>query len=145
MIGYTVGWRLRQKPGGKILCGGKKISDTCYAPTVVFNPPEDCELSTKEIFGPVVCLYEYSDIDEAVRRANSTEYAFQASVFSNNLDTAFKIAKSLDGMAVMINDHTAFRVDWMPFGGYLQSGLGVGGIGYTMRDMTLEKLIVLKE
>jgi acyl-CoA reductase-like NAD-dependent aldehyde dehydrogenase len=44
----------------------------------------------------------------------------------------------------MINDHTAFRVDWMPFAGIRQSGLGVGGIRYTMRDMQIEKLIVLR-
>ena len=50
----------------------------------------------------------------------------------------------LDGSAVMVNDHTAFRVDWMPFAGLRQSGLGVGGIPYTFRDMTIEKLFVGK-
>jgi acyl-CoA reductase-like NAD-dependent aldehyde dehydrogenase len=44
----------------------------------------------------------------------------------------------------MINEHTAFRVDWMPFAGLKQSGLGVGGIRYTMRDMQIEKLLVLR-
>jgi len=45
---------------------------------------------------------------------------------------------------VMINDHTAFRVDWMPFAGLRQSGLGTGGIPYSIRDMQVEKLIVLQ-
>jgi len=44
----------------------------------------------------------------------------------------------------MVNEHTAFRVDWMPFGGAEMSGLGVGGIGYSMRDMCHEKLMVIK-
>ncbi|MDZ7667509.1 MAG: aldehyde dehydrogenase family protein [Desulfotignum sp.] len=44
---------------------------------------------------------------------------------------------------VMVNDHTAFRVDWMPFGGAEHSGLGTGGIGYSIKEMTREKLIVL--
>lgn len=48
------------------------------------------------------------------------------------------------GMAVMVNDHTAFRVDWMPFGGHLSSGLGLGGIGHSMRDMSLERMFVIR-
>jgi len=47
-------------------------------------------------------------------------------------------------MAVMVNDHTAFRVDWMPFGGHRQSGLGLGGISYTMREMTVERMVVFR-
>ena len=47
-------------------------------------------------------------------------------------------------MAVMVNDHTAFRVDWMPFGGRDASGLGMGGIRYSMEDMSREKMIVFK-
>ena len=50
----------------------------------------------------------------------------------------------LDASAVMINEHTAFRVDWMPFAGLKQSGLGVGGIPHTMQDMQIEKLMVLR-
>jgi len=50
----------------------------------------------------------------------------------------------LDATAVMVNDHTAFRVDWMPFAGLRQSGLGVGGIPHTMREMQIEKMLVIK-
>ena len=57
---------------------------------------------------------------------------------------ALKAARSLDASAVLVNDHTGFRVDWMPFGGRRQSGYGVGGISYTMRDMSQEKMIVLR-
>lgn len=130
--------------GATLLCGGKKISNTCYEPTVLLNPSDDVTISQKEIFGPVVCLYSFNDIDDAVKRANSLNVSFQASVFSKNLDTAFDVATRLNGLAVMINDHTAFRVDWMPFGGTKESGLGVGGIGHTMKDMTIEKMLVIK-
>ena len=51
--------------------------------------------------------------------------------------------KKIDSTAVMINDHTAFRVDWMPFAGRRQSGYGVGGIVYTMEDMTQIKMAVI--
>jgi len=52
--------------------------------------------------------------------------------------------KKLNATAVMVNDHTAFRVDWMPFGGRDSSGIGMGGIQYSMHEMTREKLMVIK-
>ncbi len=130
--------------GAKLLCGGKRISDSCYECTVLYGPPADAKVSTLEIFGPVICIYPYSDIDDALTRANSLPFAFQAAVFSQNIDTAMYCYNRLDAAAVMINEHTAFRVDWMPFAGAKQSGYGVGGIKYTMRDMQVEKLLVLK-
>lgn len=130
--------------GAKILCGGKKLSDTTYAPTVLLNPAKDTQVSVKEIFGPAVCVYGYDDISDAVVQANSLPFAFQASVFSNNLDVAMSTMQKLDASAVMINDHTAFRVDWMPFLGRRESGYNTGGIGYTMHDMTQEKMTVIK-
>ncbi|MFC1769803.1 aldehyde dehydrogenase family protein, partial [Nitrospirota bacterium] len=57
---------------------------------------------------------------------------------------AMDAVKRLKGTAVMVNEHTAFRVDWMPFGGDERSGMGMGGIGYSMRDMCHEKLMVIK-
>jgi acyl-CoA reductase-like NAD-dependent aldehyde dehydrogenase len=133
-----------KEKGGKILTGGKRISDSCYEPTVIFNPADDAIISTKEIFGPVVCVYPYSDIEDAFDRANALEVSFQAAVFTKNLDTALKAVKRLSGTAVMVNDHTAFRVDWMPFGGAKASGLGMGGIHHSMVEMSKEKLMVIK-
>ncbi|MEE8399627.1 MAG: aldehyde dehydrogenase family protein [Desulfobacterales bacterium] len=130
--------------GGRILCGGEKRSNTCYEPTVILDPPDDAILSQKEIFGPVVSIHSYRDRDEAIQRANQLNYSFQASVFTKDLDTALDTVKKLNAMAVMVNDHTAFRVDWMPFGGHKESGAGVGGIGPAMHEMTVEKLMVIK-
>lgn len=130
--------------GAEILCGGKRISETCYDPTVLWNPPQDAKVSKEEIFGPVVCIYPYSDRDDAIKLANSLDYHFQAAVFTKNIDTAFDTVQKLNATAVMVNDHTAFRVDWMPFGGRDASGEGMGGIPYSMREMTREKLLVIK-
>ena len=130
--------------GSKVLCGGKRISDTCYQPTVLLNPPMDVKVSTSEIFGPVVCVYSYTDRDKAIEIANSLDVHFQAAVFTENLDIALDCVKKLNATAVMVNDHTAFRVDWMPFGGRDASGIGMGGIQYSMHEMTREKLMVIK-
>jgi acyl-CoA reductase-like NAD-dependent aldehyde dehydrogenase len=130
--------------GGKILCGGRPLSETTYAPTVLYDPPGQVRVSTHEVFGPVICVYPFEAIGEAITRANALAFAFQAAVFTRDIDTALATARSLDASAVMINDHTAFRVDWMPFAGLRESGLGVGGISYSMRDMQSEKLLVFR-
>ena len=130
--------------GAKVLCGGKRISDTCFEPTVLLNPPLDVKVSTDEIFGPVVCVYAYSDREKAIEIANSLDVHFQAAVFTKNIDIALDTVKKLNATAVMVNDHTAFRVDWMPFGGRDSSGFGMGGIPYSMHEMTREKMMVIK-
>ena len=130
--------------GGKILTGGKRISASCFEPTVILNPSDDALVSTREVFGPVVCIYSYKDINEAIKRANSLDVSFQAAVFTKNIDKALRAVKKLNATAVMVNDHTAFRVDWMPFGGAKVSGLGMGGIGNSMDDMSVEKMMVIK-
>ena len=130
--------------GAQLLTGGKKLSDTTYAPTVLLNPPMDATVSTLEIFGPVVCVYAYKDRREAIDRANGLDMAFQAAVYTNDLEVARDTIKHLDASAVMVNDHTAFRVDWMPFAGRRTSGYGIGGIGYTMHDMVQHKMAVFK-
>ncbi len=128
--------------GATLITGGKKLSDTTYAPTVLLNPPSDANVSTKEAFGPVVCVYGYDDVDDAIAQANSLEVAFQAAVYTEDLAFAQHCIDGLDATAVMVNDHTAFRVDWMPFAGRRASGYGVGGIGYTMHDMVQMKMAV---
>lgn len=130
--------------GAKVLCGGKRISESCFEPTVILNPPLDAKVSKEEVFGPVVCIYSYSNMKDAIDIANSLPMAFQASVFTKNIDVAMDALSDINAAAIMINDHTAFRVDWMPFGGRDNSGIGIGGIPYTIKEMTREKLIVIK-
>ncbi|MGY8992638.1 MAG: aldehyde dehydrogenase family protein [Rhodospirillales bacterium] len=138
-------WVQEAKAGGaKVLSGGKRLSKTCYPPTVLYDPPAKARVSTKEVFGPVVCVYPYRNIDQAIKRANSLDVSFQAAVFTGDLDTAAHCYRQLDASAVMVNDHTAFRVDWMPFAGLRHSGHGVGGIHHTMHEMQIEKMMVLK-
>jgi acyl-CoA reductase-like NAD-dependent aldehyde dehydrogenase len=128
--------------GALLKAGGKRLSSSLYQPTVLYNPPKTSKVSQLEIFGPVVCIYDYEDLDDAIEQANALPYAFQAAVATRSIDTALYAYKHLAASAVMINDHTAFRVDWMPFAGLRQSGYGTGGIPYTFRDMQIEKMAV---
>jgi acyl-CoA reductase-like NAD-dependent aldehyde dehydrogenase len=130
--------------GAELLCGGKRILETCYQPSVLLNPSEDSKVSQMEVFGPVVCIYTYSDLQDAIDRSNALPLAFQSSIFTQNIDKAMDAVNQMNAATVMVNDHTAFRVDWMPFGGRDSSGIGVGGIPYSMHEMTREKLMVIK-
>lgn len=130
--------------GAECLTGGQRLSDSCYQPTLLLNPPDDSKVSQQEVFGPVVCVYSVDSIDEAITRANALDVSFQAAVWTRALDTALRCYEHLNAAAVMVNDHTAFRVDWMPFAGAKTSGHGVGGIPYTMHEMTTEKLLVMR-
>ena len=130
--------------GAKCLTGGERLSDSCYKPTVLLDPPADANVSTMEIFGPVICVYSYDDLDAAIAQANSLPVSFQAAVMTKDIDTAMRVYNRIDATAVMVNEHTAFRVDWMPFAGARQSGHGVGGIPFTMHEMQVEKMMVLR-
>ena len=130
--------------GARLLSGGAPLSETCYPATVLLDPPDTSIISQNEIFGPVICIYSYKELDDAIRRANALPYSFQSAVFTTSLDTAMRAYSRLDGSAIMVNDHTAFRVDWMPFAGRRVSGYGTGGIPYTYKDMTVEKMLVIR-
>ncbi|MCG7948777.1 MAG: aldehyde dehydrogenase family protein [Candidatus Thiodiazotropha taylori] len=129
--------------GGQRLNEAGRMANNCYSPTVLYNPSHSSKVSQQEIFGPVVCVYKSDSLEVALQHANGLPYAFQAAVFTRDIDKAMMVFRNIDASAVMVNDHTAFRVDGMPFAGLRQSGLGVGGIPHTIRDMQIEKMLVL--
>jgi len=133
--------------GAECPVGGARLNPigNFYAPTVLLNPSPIAKVTRREIFGPVVCIYKVDSIERACEMSNHDEFAFQASVFAQNLDEITYAYQSIDASAMMVNDHTAFRDDVMPFAGLKRSGLGVGGIPYTIEDMQFEKMLVIKQ
>lgn len=129
--------------GAELLTGGEKMGHQCYRPTLLGHTRRGMRVFDEEIFGPVVNLCAFDDLDESIRIANDSKFGFQGSVYSANVDEAFHVARKLNATAVMINDHTAYRVDWMPFGGRDYSGIGMGGVKYAVHEMTRPKLYVL--
>ena len=92
-----------------------------------------------------MCVYPYAELGEALSAANLHPHAFLAAVYTENINTIYAAYDAFDASAVMVNDHTAFRDDAMPFAGLSASGLGVGGIPYTIEEMQFEKMLVLKK
>lgn len=143
-VGRVEGWIAEAAAAGARLIGGQRVSETVLKPAILVAPPPDAKVSTLEVFGPLTCIYPYQSLDEAIAAANSLPVSFQSSIFTRDLAVALDAAERLDASAVMVNDHTAFRTDWMPFAGRRVSGYGIGGIPYTMAEMTAEKMVVFK-
>ncbi len=130
--------------GAKLATGGHPLDHQCYAPTLLVDTPPQARARSEEVFGPVVNVIGVADLDEAIDSCNELPLAFQAAVCTQDVDRALDAARRIDATAVMINDHTAFRVDWMPFGGRGPSGLGLGGIPHSLSEYTQTKMVVFK-
>jgi len=130
--------------GAKCVTGGKVLSETAYAPTILDQPGPEAKVSKEEVFGPVTAIYSYDSIEDAIERANDVPWAFQASIFTQNLKTAELASDKLNASTIMLNEHTAFRADWMPFAGWSASGYDTGGIPYSFHSMTREKMVITR-
>lgn len=131
--------------GATVAVGGEAPQGNFMQPTLLLDPSAEARVSCQEIFGPVVCIYPVDDLDQALQRVNIEPFAFQASIFTEQLDEVYRAFEAFSASAIMVNDHTAFRDDGMPFAGLDESGLGVGGIPYTIEDMQFEKMLVLNQ
>jgi acyl-CoA reductase-like NAD-dependent aldehyde dehydrogenase len=129
--------------GAKVVTGGKRKYAT-IAPAILTNVPAACKISCQEAFGPVVAVYPYDSLEDAIAQANATPYGLQAGIFSHDLQRAFQAARKLEVGGVMINDIPMFRADHMPYGGVKQSGTGREGPRYAIEEMTEMKLICWK-
>ncbi|MCB0311364.1 MAG: aldehyde dehydrogenase family protein, partial [Bdellovibrionales bacterium] len=87
---------------------------------------------------------KYTEIDQVIDQINSTEFSFQAALYSSNIQSALHCARRIECRGFMVNNPTAFRVDWMPFGGSKRSGLGLGGVRHSMHEMSEERLVVMR-
>lgn len=130
--------------GATLLCGGKR-EGSYYAPTVLTDVTPEMDVAKNlEIFGPVIPILEISDLDEALRIANASDYGLGASIFTSDMKKAVKAARALQAGGVVINGSSYFSTVEMAFGGYKHSGIGREGVSISYDDVTQIKTIVLK-
>jgi acyl-CoA reductase-like NAD-dependent aldehyde dehydrogenase len=113
-------------------------------PVVLTDVPEDQPVWADEVFGPVVAIREFQTADEAIAAANDTRFGLQASIYTRDLPTALEALGRLDFGGVLVNDVPSWRVDLMPYGGVRDSGNTKEGPAYAARDMTEERLLVMR-
>ncbi|WP_019535415.1 aldehyde dehydrogenase family protein [Paenibacillus ginsengihumi] len=128
---------------GAVLVTGGKREGALYYPTILTEVKPDMKVCRQEIFGPVVAVDTYSQIDEVIAKVNDSDYGLQAGLFTRDLNFAMKAAKEIEVGGLIVNDASAYRVDHMPYGGVKNSGTGKEGPAYAIEEMTEEKLIVL--
>lgn len=128
--------------GGRILTGGRR-SGAQLEPTVVVDAPPDTRLVCEEVFGPVVVVLTYDDLDEAIGQANATPYGLQSAIFTSSLDVALTAARRLKAGGVLVNKSTNYRMDHLPYGGVKDSGIGREGPRHAIEEMSELKLVIL--
>jgi acyl-CoA reductase-like NAD-dependent aldehyde dehydrogenase len=127
--------------GAKVLAGGTR-NGVFHAPTVLADVPDTARIAIEEVFGPVVCLFAFDTVEEAIEKANSAQ-ALHAGVFTRDVATALRISDRLVVGAVLVNDTSDFRIDAMPFGGFGRSGIGREGIKHAIAAMTEPKSFIV--
>ena len=141
---------LAKEEGGKILLGGKqaKLDDRCangwfVEPTIIENLAHDCRTNQEEIFGAVVTITPFDTEDEVLNYANSVEYGLSATVWTENLSRAHRVAEQLESGIIWVNSWL-LRDLRTPFGGMKQSGVGREGGFEALRFFTEEKNVCIK-
>lgn len=131
--------------GAELLTGGKRACDQGYfiEPTVFANVKDDMKIAREEIFGPVMSIMKFHDVEEVVVRANNTAYGLAAAVWTRNIQNALSIANNVRAGTVWVNCFDVFDAA-APFGGFKQSGIGREMGEYALQQYTEVKTVTMR-
>ncbi|MGZ8734819.1 MAG: aldehyde dehydrogenase family protein [Acidimicrobiia bacterium] len=137
-------WIEEAVAGGASVAAGGTVTGTVLEPTVLTDVTAEMKVSSQEVFGPVVSVQRYAELDDAFRQANDTRYGLQAAIYTADLAVALEAARTLDFGGVLVNEVPTYRADQMPYGGIRDSGNTKEGPHYGVREMTEERLVILQ-
>ena len=140
--------RQAEKDGATIVHGGKRRRLGCgniIEPTILTDVKESMDVCRREVFGPVVTVTPFEEIESAVGWVNRSDYGLQAAIFSFDTRNIQYAVDELKVGGVVVNDFPTYRVDHMPYGGVKASGLGREGILPAMLEMSEEKMVVIRK
>lgn len=130
--------------GATLVCGGKR-NGAFYEPTILDNVTPDMEVAKDmEIFGPVIPVIGFDDLDEAIEIANKSIYGLSGSIITKDISKAIKVSEKMECGGFVINGASFFRSFEQPFGGWKYSGIGNEGIMTTLKEMSRTKTVILK-
>ncbi|HEY6290720.1 MAG TPA: aldehyde dehydrogenase family protein [Terriglobia bacterium] len=134
-----------KKEGAKLVAGGNRVGNRGFfiEPTVFADVKDDMKIAREEIFGPVMSILKFKDIDEVVDRANRTEYGLAAAVWTQDIGKAHAIANKVRAGTVWVNCFDVFDAA-APFGGFKQSGIGRELGEYGLQQYTEVKTVTVK-
>jgi len=128
--------------GARLLTGGE-LENGVLRPTVLAEITPRMRVACEEVFGPLVGIARFDHLDEAFAACNATEFGLQAGIFTKSLRNALEAAERLEFGGVIVNESPSWRVDQMPYGGEKASGTGKEGPASAVREMTVERLVVI--
>ncbi|HUT92394.1 MAG TPA: aldehyde dehydrogenase family protein [Thermoguttaceae bacterium] len=128
--------------GARLLCGGER-QGRLLQPMLVAGVDPGMRISCEELFGPAMAVTRVSNLEEAIRLANNTNYGLSAAIFTESVDRAMRFAREVDAGSIHVNWGTSWRADAMPYGGLKESGFGKEGPKYAIEEMTEMKAVVL--
>lgn len=135
-------WLEEAKAGGaKVLAGGEREGNV-WQPTILADLKEDMSMSCQEAFGPFLGLYEYTDVFQAIKSVDTSDFGLQAGLFTKDWDLIQTAFHNIEVGGLMVNDVSTFRIDHMPYGGVKASGFGREGLRYAIEEMTEMKLMM---
>jgi betaine-aldehyde dehydrogenase len=138
--------RVGESEGAKVAVGGRRPKNIkkgfFLEPTILRDTTQDMRVCREEIFGPVICAYDYSSLDGAIEDANDVDYGLAASVYGRDVTSCMKVANRLNFGTVWINEHGVL-VSEMPHGGFKQSGFGKDLSLYSFEEYTRVKHVYL--
>jgi len=143
--GRVQSWIAEAVAGGARVVAGGECDGAVHAATVVSDVDPSMRIFREELFGPAVAVTAAADGEDALRLANQTSYGLTAGVFTKDLDTALKHARTLEAGVVYINGAPPWRADLMPYGGVKQSGIGTEGPRYAVQEMTEVRTVVFNQ
>jgi acyl-CoA reductase-like NAD-dependent aldehyde dehydrogenase len=126
--------------GAEVLAGASRDGNV-WQPTVLANVREEMRVACNEVFAPVISLFRFDRIEDAVEAAGTSSFGLQAGLFTNDLRVVNDAFDAIEVGGLMVNDVPTFRVDHMPYGGVKQSGFGREGVRYAVEEMTERKLV----
>ena len=126
--------------GARLHTGGSRRRAT-VEPAILSHVPPEVKISCKEAFGPVVTVNAAAGLEEAIEMVNASQYGLQASIYTRDIQKAFRAARRVHVGGFLINEVPAYRVDQMPYGGVKLSGMGREGPKYAVEEMTEVKLV----
>jgi acyl-CoA reductase-like NAD-dependent aldehyde dehydrogenase len=129
--------------GAEIAIGGSVDENGVLRPTVLVGVEPSMKVCAKEVFGPVVTVARYADVDDALRLANDSDFGLQAAIFTSDIGTALRAVSTLDFGGVLVNEVPTWRADQQPYGGRRDSGNTREGPAYSIHEMTEIKMVVL--
>ena len=130
--------------GAELLVGGGR-SGQLFEPTLLAGVSPEMRVSCEELFGPAMGVTRVDDVDQAIELANDSIYGLSAAIFTQDIDTAMRFARSVDSGNIHINWGSQWRTDLMPYGGLKDSGMGKEGPKYAVEEMTEYKLVVIHD